>query len=109
MRLVVDNASNMTKPVEWLNEDDSEAEPDISQDEAAVESEDYDGIEDDCAMPVNIHHIRCDVNILQLANKNRLKLPHCDKLLTKTRHIFSKLRFPNALSLLEKREKTVNT
>ena len=37
--LVVDNASNMTKIVKRLNEDDPEADPDTSQDEKAVESE----------------------------------------------------------------------
>ena len=52
--LVVDNASNMTKTIERLNEDDPEAELDALQDETANKSEDYDGIEDDCAMRVNI-------------------------------------------------------
>ena len=103
--LVVDNASNMTKTVECLNEDDPEAELDTSQDEDADESEDYDGIEDDCAMRVNIHHMRCAVYTVQLAIKEGLKLPHSNKLLTKNRQIVSKLRSPNILSLLEKREK----
>ena len=61
------------------------------------------GIEDDCAMRVNIHHMRCAVHTLQLAIKDDLKLPNCYKLLTKTRHIVTKLRSPNILSLLEKR------
>ena len=52
--LVVDNASNMTKMVERLNKDDPDADPDTSQDEEADESEDYDGIEEGCAMHVNI-------------------------------------------------------
>ena len=103
--LVVDNASNMTKTIERLNENDPEAELYTSQDEAADESEDYDGIEDDCAMRVNIHHMRCAVHILQLAIKNNLKLPHCDELLTKSSHTVSELRSPNVLSLLEKRKK----
>ena len=96
--LVVDNASNMTKTIERLNEDDPEVESDTPQDEAADESEDYDGIENDCAMRVNIHHMRCAVHTLQLAIKDGLKLPNCDKLLTKTRHIVTKLRSPNILS-----------
>ena len=56
-------------------------------------------------MSVNIHHMRCVVHTLQLAVKDGLKQPHCEKLLTKTRHIISKLRSPNVLSLLEKRQK----
>ena len=60
--LVVDNASNMTKTIERLNKDDPEVESDTPQDEAADESEDYDGIEDDCTMRVNIHHMRCAVH-----------------------------------------------
>ena len=87
--LVVDNARNMTKTIERLNEDDSEAEPKpvTSQDEAADESEDYDGIEDNCAMPINIYHMRCAVYTLQFAIKDGLKQLNCVKLLTKTRHI----------------------
>ena len=103
--LVVDNASNMTKTIERLNEDDPEVESDTPQDEAADESENYDDIEDDCAMRVNIHHMHCAVHTLQLAIKDGLKLPNCDKLLTKTRHIVTKLLSPNILSLLEKRGK----
>ena len=69
--LVVGNASNMTKTVERLNEDDPEAEPDTSQDEAVDESENYCGIDDDhackCAMRVDIHRMRCAVHTHQLA------------------------------------------
>ena len=59
----------MTETIERLNEDDPEAEPDTSQDEAIDKSEDYDGIEDDCAMRVNIHHMRCAVHTVQLQCK----------------------------------------
>ena len=82
----------MTKMVEHLNKDD----PDTSQNEAANESEDYDGIGDNCSMHVNIHHLLCAVLTLQLV-RDGLKLPHCAKLLIKTNHIVSKLRFPNTL------------
>ena len=101
--LVVDNVSNMTKTMKGLNEDDPEAESGTSHEEAADESKDYDGIEDNCAMRVNIHHLRCAVHTLQFAIKDGLKLPNCNKLLTKTRHIITKLRFTNILSVVEKR------
>ena len=87
--LVVDNASNMTKTVECLNENETETDPSTTQDETADESEDYADTEDDCAMRVNIQHMRRAVHTLQLAIKDGLKQPHYDKLLTKTRHIVS--------------------
>ena len=40
--------------------------------------------------------------------KDGLKQPHCNKLLTKTRLVVAKLRSPNVLALLEKREKKTN-
>ena len=105
--LVVDNVNNMTKTIERLNECDPEADPSNTQDETANESEDYGNIEDDCAMRINIHHLRFAVHTLQLAIKDGLKQPHYDKLLTKTCHIVSKLGSPKVLSLMEK--KTANT
>ena len=107
--LVVDNASNMTKTIERLNEGDPEADPSTTQDERADESEDYGDVENDCAMRINIHHMRCAVHTLQLAIKDGPKQPHHVKLLTKTRHIISKLRSLKVLSLTEKKKKTANT
>ena len=103
--LVVDNVSNMTKAIESLNESDPEADPSTTQDETANESEDYGDIEDDCAMRINIYHMRCAVHTLQLASKDGLKQPHCNKLLTKTRHVVSKLRSPKVLFLMEREKK----
>ena len=56
--LIIGNASNMTKMVQRSNEYDPEADPDTSQEE------DADEFEDDCAMRVNIHHMRCAVHTL---------------------------------------------
>ena len=95
----------MTKTIERLNESDPEADPSTTQDETSDESEDYGDIEDDCAMRINIRHMRFAVHTLQLAIKDGLKQLHYDKLLTKTRHIVSKLRSPKVLSLMEKKEK----
>ena len=64
-----------------------------------------DGIEDGCAMLVNIHNMHCVIHTLQLAIRDGLKQQHCDNLLTKTCHIVFKLRSLNVLSLLEKIEK----
>ena len=101
----------MTKTIERLNQSDPEADPSTTQDETVNESEDYGDIEDDCAMRINIHHMRCAVQTLQLAIKDGLKQPHYDKLLTKTCHIVSKLRTPKVWSLMKKikKKKTANT
>ena len=89
--LVADNASNMTKTIERSNENDPEADQSTTHDETANESKDYGDIEDDYAMHINIHHMRCAVHTRQLAIKDGLKQPHYDKLLTKTHHTVSKL------------------
>ena len=102
LALIVDNASNMTKTVERLNENDTSALPEETP--SLLEEDDGD---DDNELPslVCIHHVRCAVHTLQLSIEDNLKQPHCNKLLTKTRHVVAKLRSPNAISLLEKREK----
>ena len=98
--LVMDNASNMTKTVERLNENDVPfKDPDEMHNSAVDEEVDSD---DEPVMLVNIHHMRCPVHILQLAIRDSLKQPQCEKLLTKTRHIVAKLCSPNGLALLEK-------
>ena len=103
--LVVDYASNMTKMVEHLNEDDSEADSDNSQDEEADEFQDYNGIEESCAMRVNIHHMRYAVHILQLAIKDCLKQPNCNKLLTKTSIQSFQVSFSKCFVLVRKKRK----
>ena len=102
LALIVDNESNMTKTVERLNENDTSAL--LEETPSLLEEDDGD---DDNELPslVRIHHMRCAVHTLQLSIKDGLKQPHCNKLLTKTRHVVAKLRSPNVLSLLEKREK----
>ena len=101
--LVVDNASNMTKTVERLNENDVPfKDPDEMHNSAVDEDVDSD---DEPVMFVNIHHMRCAVHTLQLTIRDGLKQPQCEKLLTKTRHIDAKLRSPNGLAFLEKRER----
>ena len=107
--LVEDTASTMTKTVEQMNEDEDEGDAGLSEpldeDEHSHESNDESDNEiDECADSVQIHHKRCAVHTLQLAIQDGLKQPNCNKLLTKTRHIVAKLRSPNILSVLEKRQ-----
>ena len=105
LALIVNNASNMTKTVELLNQNDTPVT--VSPDE--IPSDDDDENDDDNefagASLVHIHHMRCVVHTLQLAIKDGLKQPHCNQLRTKTRHVLAKLRSPNVLTLLEKRAK----
>ena len=104
LALIVDNASKMTKTVERLNENDTSALPEETP--SLLEEDDGD---DDNKLPslVRIHHMRWAVHPLQLSIKDGLKQPHCNKLLTKTRDVVSKLRTLNVLFLLEKREKKI--
>ena len=96
---LVDNASSMTKTVERLNENDVPFnDPDKMHNSAVDEEVDSD---DEPVMLTNIHHMRCAVHTLQLEIRDGLKQPQCEKLLTKTRHIVAKLRFPNVLAYLK--------
>ena len=101
LALIVDNASNMTKTVERLNQNGTPALPE----ETTTSSDDEDGDDSEYPIPVHIHHMSCVVHTLQLSIKDCLKQSQCNKLLTKTRYIVAKLRSPNILSLLEKRGK----
>ena len=68
--LVVDNASNMTKTVERLNENDMPfKDPDVMHNNAVDEEVDSD---DEPVTLVNIDHMRCAVHTLQLAIKDGL-------------------------------------
>ena len=89
----------MTKTVEWLKENDTSA---LLEETPSLIEEDDDDDENELPSLVCIHHMRCAVHTLQLSIKNGLKQPHCNKLLTKTRHVVAKLRSSNVISLLEK-------
>ena len=88
----------MTKTVERLNKKVPFKDPDEMHNSAVEEVDSAD----EPLMLVNIHHMRCAVHTLQLAIRDGLKQPQCEKLLTKTRHIVAKLCSPNVLALLEK-------
>jgi len=106
LALIVDNASNMTKTVERLNESSELA---LTEETATpISADDEDSLYNEFATRVHIHHTRCAVHTLQLSIKDGLKQPQCDKLLTKTRRVVAKLRTPNILSLLENEKKTTS-
>ena len=100
LALIADNASNMTKIVERLNENDTSA---LLKETLLEEDDDND--DNELPSLVRIHHMRCAVPTLQLSIKDSLKQSHCNRLLTKTCHVVAKLCSPNVFSLLEKREK----
>ena len=93
--LVVDNTCNMTKTVEWVNENNAPDSTDL--DENKIHNQDVDEVIDsDDDLVINIHHMRSAVHNLQPAIRDSLKQLQCEKLLTK--HIVAKLRFPNVLA-----------
>ena len=75
LALIVDNASNMMKTVERLNENDTSAL--LEETPFLLEEDDSD---DDNELPslVRIHHMRCAVHTLQLSIKDGLKQTHCN-------------------------------
>ena len=85
---MVDNASNMTKTVERLNENDTSA---FLEKTPSLLKEDDDDDDNELPSLVRIHHMRGAVPTLQLSIKDGLKRSHCNKLLTKTRHVVAKL------------------
>ena len=92
LALIVDNANNMTKTVERLNENDTSA---LLEETPSLLEEDGDNDDSELPSLVCIHHMRCAVHTLQLSTNDGLKQPHCNKLLIKTRHLVAKLRSPN--------------
>ena len=76
LALIVDNASNMTKTVERLNENDTSA---LLEETPSLLEEDDDNDHNELPSLVCIHHMRCAVHTLQLSIKNGLKQPHYNK------------------------------
>ena len=92
---VVDNASNMTRTVQMLNEDE--------EDESEIE-EFEDMIEDPLSIDLTIHHMRCAEHTLQLGIRDVLKKGRPEKFLTKLRKLAQHLlRCPHMDGILKRR------
>lgn len=94
---VVDNAANMTKTVEFLNE---------HQYEEQDESERHEGIETDeeiINIDHTIYHMRCAEHTFQLGIRDALKKGRPEKFLSKVRKIAQFLRSPHTDIVLKRR------
>ena len=94
---VVDNASNMTRTVQLLNEDEEDEQNE--DDEEAIQEIDQMGTGFDCT----IYHMRCAEHTLQLGIRDVLKKGRSDKFLTKLRKIAQHLRAPHTDGILKRR------
>ena len=94
---VVDNASNMTRTVQLLNEDEENEQNE--DDEEAIQEIDQMGTGFDCT----IYHMRCAEHTLQLGIRDVLKKGRSDKFLTKLRKIAQHLRAPHTDGILKRR------
>ena len=74
---VVDNASNMTRTVQLLNEDKGDEDDD----------EEIKDIQDSLPIDHTIYHMRCAEHTLQLGIRDVLKKGRAEKFLTKLRKL----------------------
>ena len=90
---VVDNASNMTRTVQLLNEDEGDEDDD----------EEIEEIQDSLSIDHTIYHMRCAEHTLQLGIRDVLKKGRAQKFLTKLRKLAQHLRSPHTNEILKRR------
>ena len=90
---VVDNASNMTRTVQLLNEDEGDEDDD----------EEIKEIQDSLSIDHTIYHMRCAEHTLQLGIRDVLKKGRAEKFLTKLRKLAQHLRSPHTDKILKRR------
>ena len=90
---VVDNASNMTRTVQLLNEDEGDEDDD----------EEIKDIQDSLSIDHTIYHMRCAEHTLQLGIRDVLKKGRAEKFLTKLRKLAQHLRSPHTDGILKRR------
>ena len=88
---VVDNASNMTRTVQLLNEGDEDDDEEIKE------------IQDSLSIGHTIYHMRCAEHTLQLGIRDMLKKGRAEKFLTKLRKLAQHLRSPHTDGILKRR------
>ena len=93
---VVDNAANMTRTVELLNEEQNEDEDDTETDEE-IETDEIIHIDH------TIYHMRCAEHTFQLGIRDALKKGRPEKFLSKIRKIAQFLRSPHTDIVLKRR------
>lgn len=98
---VVDNASNLTKTIDLLNDDENSEATEEDKDENENNEEEEDNPES--FIPTEVHHMRCAEHTLQLAIRDGLKNPAVSSFLTKIRAVTQHLRAPHTDSILKRR------
>jgi len=88
---VVDNASNMTRTAQVLNEDEDD-------------DEEIEEIQDSLSIDHIMHHMRCSEKTLQLGIRIVLKKGRAEKFLTKLRKLAQHLCSPHTDAILKHRE-----
>ena len=90
---VVDNASNMTRTVQLLTEDEGDEDDD----------EEIEEIQDSLSIDHTIYHMRCAEHTLQLGIRDVLKKRRAEKFLIKLRTLAQHLRSPHTDGILKRR------
>ncbi|XP_023212677.1 uncharacterized protein LOC111615505 [Centruroides sculpturatus] len=109
--IVTDNASNMLKITEKMNQDNEIPLEDIheifsidTQIEPIIEKEEYlDDIVEEASNMFQIQHMRCAVHTLQLAIRDGLKDSQVAKIITKLRQVATVARTPKIDAILRRR------
>jgi len=107
--IVTDNASNMIKTIENLNEDSNPMEK-IESEMAEQENEEHrdatlDDVTEEASKLCAIRHTRCAVHTLQLAIRDGLEDTHSRNLIGKLRQVATAARTPKIDAVLKKRAK----
>ena len=90
---VVDNASNMTRTVQLLNEDEGDEDDD----------KEIKDVQDSLSIDYTIYHMRCAEHTLQLGIRDVLKKGRAEKFLTKLRKLAQHLRSSHTDGILKRR------
>ena len=107
---VVDNAFNMTKAIQLLNEDKDYSKEELDDSGTFQEATMNDTVPRDAivnSFDVTVHHMRCAEHTLQLEIMDALKLDSFGRFLTKIRNIAGRLRAPRTDAVLKHHNKSM--
>ena len=107
---VVDNASNMTKTIQLLNQDEDYSKEELDNDGTFQEATMNDTVLRNVivnSFDVTVYHMHCGEHTLQLGIKDALKLDGLGQFLTKIRDIAGHLRAPQTDATLKHHNKSM--
>ena len=106
----MNNASNLTKAIRLLNEDEDYSTEELDNDGTFQEATMKDTALRDAivnSFDVTVHHMRCAEHTLQLEIKDALKLDGLGRFLTKIRDIARRFRAPRTDAVLKHHNKSM--